>query len=184
MIGINIKQIIKEYFFNNPTSKLRVRQIERKLNLSFPSVIFYCKKLKNEDILKTVEISGIVFYTANITNQNYLLEKKFYNIKNLYNSNVINYIKNELSNPLIIVFGSYSKGEDIENSDIDLYIETPSKKEINLEKYKKTLKRTIQLFVHKNINEIKNKELKNNIVNGYVLNKFLEVFKWTIGKNV
>jgi len=177
MIKIDIKQIIKEYFFDNPTNKLRVRQIEKKLNLSFPSVIFYCKKLKNDGILKTVEVSNVVFYTADRDNQNYLLEKKFYNIKNLYNSDFIDYIKTELSNPVIVVFGSYAKGEDIESSDIDLYIETPSKKEVNLEKYEKILKRRIQLFVHRDINEIRNKELKNNIVNGSILNNFLEVFK-------
>ena len=177
MIKIDIKQIIKEYFFDNPTNKLRVRQIEKKLNLSFPSVISYCKKLKNDGILKTVEVSNVVFYTADRDNQNYLLEKKFYNIKNLYNSDFIDYIKTELSNPVIVVFGSYAKGEDIESSDIDLYIETPSKKEVNLEKYEKILKRRIQLFVHRDINEIRNKELKNNIVNGSILNNFLEVFK-------
>jgi len=42
----DIKQIIKEYFFVNPTTKLRVREIERTLKLSLPSVIRYCKELE------------------------------------------------------------------------------------------------------------------------------------------
>ena len=80
----------------------------------------------------------------------------------------------ELSNPAIIVFGSYAKGEDVENSDIDLYIETPSKKEIKLEKFGKILKRKIQIFFYKNIHEIKNIDLANNIINGIILNGFIE----------
>ena len=78
-----------------------------------------------------------------------------------------------------ILFGSYAKGEDTERSDIDLYIETPSKKDITLEKFEKKLKRNIQIFRHKNLFEIKNKDLVNNIINGIVLNGFVEVFFWS-----
>ncbi|RLI96702.1 MAG: hypothetical protein DRO96_02470 [Candidatus Aenigmatarchaeota archaeon] len=112
-------------------------------------------------------------------NENYLLEKKLYNIKSLYVSGLVEFLKVELSNPSIILFGSYAKGEDTERSDIDLYIETPSKKDITLEKFEKKLKRNIQIFRHKNLFEIKNKDLVNNIINGIVLNGFVEVFFWS-----
>ena len=82
-----------------------------------------------------------------------------------------------MSNPIIIVFGSFSKGEDIENSDIDIYVETPSKKEISLKKFEKKLNRKIQVFRNKSIKKIKNEDLANNILNGIVLNGNLEVFK-------
>jgi len=173
----DIKQTIKEYFLVNPTSKMRLRGIERALKIPLPSVIRYCKELKDEGILTTIKTENVVFYTADRTNENFLLEKKLYNIKSLYNSGLINFLKTELSNPAIIVFGSYSRGEDIENSDIDLYIETPSKKELNLEKFEKTLKRKIQIFRHASLNEIKNINLANNIINGIILNNYVEVFK-------
>lgn len=171
----NIKQKIKEHFFINPTAKLRVREIEKLLKLPLPSVIRYCKELKEEDILTTIKTGNVVFYTGNRGSENFLLEKKLFNIKSLYVSGLIEFLKIELSNPVILVFGSYSKGEDIENSDIDLYIETPSKKEINLDKFEKILERKIQSFRHKSIGEIRNKELADNIINGIVLNGFIEV---------
>lgn len=173
----NIKQTIKEYFFINPTAKLRVRGMERALKLPLPSVIRYCKELEKEGILTTINTGNVIFYTANRTSEKYLLEKKLFNIKSLYKSGLVNYLKQELSNPSIIVFGSFAKGEDTEKSDIDLYIETPSKKKISLEKYKNLLKREIQVFQHKNIREIKNTDLANNIINGFLLNGFVEVFK-------
>ncbi len=175
MIKKNIKEKIKEYFFLNPTSKLRVRQIEKTLKLPLPSVIRYCKELMNERILTTNKTGNIIFYTANRTNEEFLLEKKLFNIRQVYKSGLIDYLKKKLSNPIIVLFGSYAKGEDIETSDIDLYIETPSKKEINVEKFEKILKREIQIFKHKDIHEIKNKELADNIINGIVLNGFIEV---------
>lgn len=173
----SIKQRIQEHFFVNPTAKLRVRQIERELKLSLPSVIRYCKELEKEEILSIVKIGDVIFYTANRSSDEYLLEKRLYNIKQIYQSGFIAYLKKELSNPPIIVFGSYAKGEDIEESDIDLYIEIPSNKKINLEKYEKFLKREIQIFQHKNIGEIKNTSLANNILNGITLNNYVEVFK-------
>ncbi|MBI2109604.1 hypothetical protein HYT58_00325, partial [Candidatus Woesearchaeota archaeon] len=48
----NIKEKIKESFFINPTVKLRVRQIERKLEIPLPSAIRYIKELEKEGILK------------------------------------------------------------------------------------------------------------------------------------
>jgi len=176
MRGKDIKLQIKEYFFQNPTAKLRVREIERTLNLPLPSIIRYCKELKKEGILTIQQIGRIIFYTADRINPSYLLEKKLYNIKCLYASGLIDFLKLEFSNPTIILFGSYSKGEDIEESDIDLYIETPFKKEISFKKFEKKLKRNIQIFQHKNIKEIKNPHLANNIINGIVLNGYIEVF--------
>lgn len=173
MIRKNIKNQIEEYFFLNPTTKLRLRQIEREVKVPFPSVVRYAKELTEENLLKKETISNITIYSANRNSKEYLLEKKLFNIKQL--QELTNYIIEELSNPNIIIFGSYSKGEDIESSDIDLFIETPSKKELDLKKFEKELQRKIQLFTHKKITDIKNKDLINNIINGISLNGFVEI---------
>ncbi len=172
----NIKEKIKEYFFIHPTEKLRVRQLSSKTLLPLPSVIKYCKELEKEKILKTIKMENVVFYTANIECEEYKIEKKLFNIKSIYNSGLIEEIKENYGNPVIVLFGSYSKGEDIESSDIDLYVETSSEKDINLIKYEKKLNRKIELHKYKNIFDIKNKHLRNNIINGITLNGFLKVF--------
>ena len=177
MIRKNIKEIIREYFFVNPSAKLRVRQIEKTLKLPLPSVIRYCSELKNEGLLTTTKIGNVIFYVANRINNNFILEKKLFNIKQVCEAGLIDYLKKELSNPVLILFGSYAKGEDTENSDIDLYIETSSKEGINLNKFEKILNRKIQVLRHKSIKEVKNKHLANNIINGVILNGFIEVFK-------
>ncbi len=173
----NIKELIEEYFFLNPTSKIRVRQIEKTLNLPLPSVIRYCKELTKEGILTIVKTGNVIFYTADRSNEKFLLEKKLFNIRQIYQSGLIDYFRKELSNPVIVLFGSYAKGEDIETSDIDIYIETPSKKETSLDEFERELQRKIQIFQHRSITEIKNSHLANNIINGIALNKYVEVFK-------
>jgi len=175
--NINIKRRIKEYFFVNPTSRLRVREIEKKLRLPLPSVIRYCKELNDEGILSIMQVGSVVFYTSDKTNERFLLEKRIYNLKSVYLSGLVEFLRMELSNPVIILFGSYAKGEDLENSDIDLYIETFSKKELELTKFENQLRRKIQVFKQKSLKEIKNVHLSNNIINGILLNGFVEVFK-------
>ena len=177
MIRKSIKNTIKEHFLTYPTAKLRVRGIERTLKLALPSIIRYCKELRTEGILAITKIGNVVFLTADRTNPNYLLEKRLFNIKQLYLSGLIKHLREALSNPPVIVFGSYARGEDIEDSDIDLYIETPSKKSINLESFEKFLHRRIQVFRHEGIHSVKNPHLANNIMNGITLNSSVEVFR-------
>ena len=173
----NIKGKVKKYFFDNPTTKLRVREVEQTINVPLPSAIRYCKELEQEKIFKTEIIGKTKFYTTNKTSFEFTLEKKLYNIRTIYESGLIEHLKKELSNPVIILFGSYSRGEDIETSDIDLYVETESKKELELKKFEKKLKRKIQIFKHKSIKSVRNPHLMNNIINGIKLNNQIEVFK-------
>ncbi len=118
-----------------------MRELEKTLQLPLPSVIRDCKELHEEEILTTIKTGNVVFYTGDRANENFLLEKKLYNIKTLYVSGLVQFIRIELNNPIIILFGSYSRGEDIENSDIDLYIETPSKKTNKFRKIWKNIKK-------------------------------------------
>lgn len=66
-------------------------------------------------------------------------------------------------------------GEDIETSDIDIYIETSRKEIIIGAEFEKKLQRAVQAFTYKSIKDIKNRGLANNIVNGVRLNGNLEV---------
>mgnify|MGYP001606350955 FL=1 len=65
----NIKDIIKNHFFINPSDKLRVREIERILKIPLPSVIRYCKELEVERFLRINKIGNSVFYTADRINK-------------------------------------------------------------------------------------------------------------------
>ena len=177
MITKSIKSKIKEYFALNPTKRLRVREMEREIKIPLPSAIRYSDELVKEGYLKIVKVSNVTFYSADRSSECFILEKKLFNIKKIYESGLIEFLKEKYGNPNIVLFGSYSKGEDAEDSDIDIFLETGLKKEINLNEYEKKLKRKIQLFVYKSIREVKNNDLANNIINGVILNGFVEVFK-------
>lgn len=177
MITKSIKEKIKQYFFLNPTKKLRIRQIEREVKVPLPLAIRYSKELESEGILKSSIIANVKLYSADRSSRIFLMEKKLFNLQSLFYSGLVDHLAGIYGNPAIAVFGSYSRGEDTEESDIDIYIETPKKEIVELADYEKKLRRKIQVFRYGNIRDIKNKELANNILNGITLNGFLEVFR-------
>ena len=69
---------------------------------------------------------------------------------------------------LIILFGSIRKGESTRDSDIDIFIESNLRKDIDLSRYEKKLGHKIQLLIESRIQEVHN-NLFNNIINGIKL---------------
>ena len=67
-----------------------------------------------------------------------------YNISSLLESNLIKYIQEKLMPKSIVLFGSYSRGEDLEESDIDLFVEC-KKENIDVSGFERKLKRRIQM---------------------------------------
>ena len=103
-----------------------------------------------------------------------------YNLDLLNDSGIVDYLVRQFNHPEpIILFGSFSKAEDIPLSDIDLLVVSPSKKEIDLGSFERNLNHKVQLFVKAgdDIKKMKNRELLNQWVNGIVLYGFLEMFK-------
>ena len=170
---------VAEIFFVEPTTKHYLIEISKKSKLAHTSVKKYLDTLKKDEIiLQQNEKKGkrnFPSFVANINSQEYKAYKKMFNILSLHDSGLINFIRDKLTPRAIVVFGSYSLGEDIETSDIDIFIETKDHN-INLEIFEKKLKRKIELHFNEKFNNYP-VELKNNILNGNVLYGYLEVFK-------
>lgn len=95
-------------------------------------------------------------------------------INKMYKSGLIDYLIKELNPSLIILFGGIRKGEYDKDSDIDLFVETQVKKELNLKSFEKTLNLKIDLFIESDIKKV-NKNLFNNIINGIKLSGYLRI---------
>lgn len=72
--------------------------------------------------------------------------------------------------PTIILFGSKASGYDVETSDNDLVVITERTREFErLSEFEKRIGKTLQLFVVKNLKELMNEHLINNVLGGIVL---------------
>ena len=170
---------VAEIFFNEPTKPHYLIEISKKAKLAHTSVLSNLEGLQKISIIKKgIEIKGkrkFPIYNAEFNNKEYRKDKKLHNLSKVYNSGLIEYLGDKLTPKCIILFGSYSRGEDIEDSDLDIYIQS-IKKEVDLRRFEKILGRKIELHFNENFNNY-SIELKNNILNGNILYGYLEVFK-------
>jgi len=167
---------ILSVFFENPLKKFNLKDISKISKVAHTSVKNELEKLiKQKIIIKEIEIRGkrnFPIYSSN-TNEKFLELKKMHNEDSIKQSGLIDYLKIKLMPNLIILFGSFSRGEDIKESDIDFFIESKPK-EIDLKTFERTLGRKINLTFKPNINLLK-KEFLNNILNGVILYGIIEI---------
>lgn len=153
-------------FFEDCYRRINVREYSRLMKISPPTASKILSEFNKKALLSKEEHRNYIYYYANKNSKDFIdLSRIYWRLKF---SDLIGYLKKELLSPTIILFGSLGKAETKHDSDVDLCIIT-HKKEINISKFEKKLKRNIQLFFFNSIKEIKNKELANNILNGYIL---------------
>lgn len=159
-MGQKDKEKIIGVFFESSSKKFTIRDLNKITKIPKSTAHKYLNELKKEGLIskENKAENSLMFKTKKI---NYFLEK-------IISSGLINEIISKLNPSCIILFGSISKGESVKESDIDLFIESQVKKEINLSKFEKKIGHPIQLFVESNINNLQ-KNLLNNVINGVKL---------------
>lgn len=157
--------------------KLNKRQISKLLKVSPTAIAKSLPLLKKEELIKIITNKGINLTSIELNrdNQKTMLFKRVENLRFIYESGLSEFLYDEFSGNTIILFGSYSKGEDVcfgerddRNSDIDIAIIGTKGKEVDLTKYEKELQREIRINFYPSFKEI-HKHLKENIFNGIVI---------------
>ena len=157
----NLKPFIEDCY-----RRINVREYSRLMKISPPTASKILFELNKEELLLIEKDRNYIFYYANKNNKIFIDLSRIY--WNLRLGNLVNFLNKTLINPTIILFGSLSKAETKNDSDIDIGI-IGHKKELDIKNFENNLRRKIQLFFFSSIEDIKNKELANNIINGYLL---------------
>jgi len=153
-----------EPFFEDCYREINVREYARMQDISAPTASTLLKIYFDEGLLKKNKDKGYLLFRANRESKILKdLSQIYWYLK------IINHFEDFKT---IILFGSLSKLETHKDSDIDLFLSP--KKNVNIKEMEKILNRNIQLFSDNSINEIKNRELKENIINGYILKGRIE----------
>ncbi len=182
-LGINKSSIFKssiwrvfEVFADEPLKIHFIKEISRKINLAPTSVKKHTEILEKNDIIIKKKGERFLGYIANRENDDFLFYKKTLNLINLKESGFIDYLIKNFYPKTIILYGSYLKGEDVEESDIDIFIlsqKISENKEINIDKFEKLLERKIHLIIEPSLKKL-NKNLRTEIINGAVLYGYLK----------
>ena len=137
------------------------------LKVSPTAVSNSIKKLSEGGLVNVEKTKTINFLSFKRDDPGAVDLKRVENLRNIYLSGFSDYLENELAGGTIILFGSYSRGEDTNTSDIDIAVIGRKDKILDLEKYEKTLNRKINVNFYASWKI--QKHLRNNILNGILL---------------
>jgi predicted nucleotidyltransferase len=160
-------------FFRQPTKKFHKRDISRVLDLGLPSVSNYLEILEKEGFVTRNKDGLYETYTGSF-NDLFKLYKTAYNLVSIHKSGLIDFLIKEFTPNCVILFGSSSRGEDIETSDMDIFM-VAGQKEVDLQRFEDALGRKISIHAIDDFSSL-SKELKNNILNGIKLYGYIEAF--------
>ena len=161
-------------FFERPTTELYLRQISRLTDISPASTKRYLKELQKEELISISRKGLYPTYRAARDMGGFKNLKKWLLPITLSTFGLIDHVVDRCSPDVIILFGSASRGADIDTSDIDIAI-VSKESELDLGTFEKRLNRKISPLFIGTINEV-SAELKNNLINGIVLYGYLKVF--------
>lgn len=169
---MNSKERIIAKIFDDPSRVYYIRELAREAKISPNTVISAIDGLEKEGIIRKRAKKHIVEIAANLDSPQFKARKKLFNLSEIYKSKIIDFLIKFYNPKAIIMFGSYSRGEDVKGSDIDIAVIIDKKEIANLEAFEKRLNRHIHLLSvqFKDIPD----ELYANLINGIVVYGYLD----------
>jgi len=166
------KRLIIETVFDDPDRVFHLRELAEEINLSPSTVSRLVKELQKHDIL-TVNKSSIKMEIKASKKPAFTQIKRSYNLMKLEKSGFLKELENKAFADAIILFGSYSRGEDKKDSDIDIAVVNGRETDIKTAGFEKKLGR--KLNIHNiNLNDVETNFVET-LANGIVLRGYLEI---------
>ncbi len=156
-------------FFEDCYRRISVREYARLMKISPPTASKQLELYKRKGLLKKEVERMYFYYFADKDGWLFAELSRIYWRRKLEAAGLLNFFEKEFFSPIVILFGSLAKAEAKANSDIDIAVFTSTNKIINLKEFEKKLKRNVQLFLFSSRDAVKNPELLNNLLNGYVM---------------
>ena len=167
-------------FLSFPNKEATLNEIVKELKISKSTANREILKLVKEGVLDKKEIGNAWRISLNKQHLYNRSRKVCFNLLMIQESFIVDIINRKYpSNNAIVLFGSYRKGDDNEESDIDLAVEVLGNKKLEVIELgvikqfglRFNVKVNLHLFSRNNINI----NLLSNISNGIVIDGFLEV---------
>ena len=171
-----LQQKILRLLFIKSGMSLNQRGIARILEVSQPEVMKALPKLEEKGLANVKQDKESKRWSIELNRDNHksIQLKRADNLKQIYESGLADFLGKEFAGATIILFGSYSRGDDTETSDIDIAIIGRREKDVDLTNFDKMLERTVFINFYPSFKEI-HKHLRENIFNGIVLDGGIEL---------
>src|SRR3989338_3212607 len=120
----NLQQKILRLLFIKVGISLNQRGIARVLEVTPPAVMKALPGLEKEGFIKLYQDKESKRWSIELNRDSpkVMQLKRIDNLKQIYESGLADFLEKEYAGGTIILFGSYSRGEDIASSDIDIAV--------------------------------------------------------------
>mgnify|MGYP001608510950 CR=1 FL=1 len=170
---------ILAWFYAYPQDEFSLNDLAKALDIAKASANTIVSKLKEDGFLENKVLGRLWRIKANPKHPYFTTKKIPFNLHLIYESGILEWISENIPNArAIVLFGSYRKGDDMPESDVDIAVEVLSNepmKTITLTAkslgYRKDIPMQIHIFSRNHIDL----NLFASIANGIILKGFLEV---------
>jgi len=165
-----LQQEIMRFLSLNAGGVFNARRLSIELDVSQPAMLKAMPLFENRELINIEKdkVSGRFAIKLNQNKGKVIDFKRVENLRGIYESGLVEFLIDKFPGSTIILFGSFSKGEDSVGSDIDIAVINAKEKKIVLDFYEKLLNKKIIINFYSSFNKI-HKNLKENIFNGIVL---------------
>jgi len=158
-------------FFNNPTKHWHFEEIVKEADIVRSKADKWLKRFIKEKLIKRVkERSKMPYYISNYESPDYQNKKRLFALRKLNETGLLNHLSSLEKAKTVILFGSFTRWDWYEGSDIDVFI-YGNPKGLSIGKYEMKLHRDIQLFICKDKKELRKlgSGLIRNIIQGDII---------------
>jgi len=148
-------------------SSMNQRGLARMLNVTPPAIIKALAGLKKIVRCEQDPDSRRWSIKLNLDDYHVVQLKRADNLRQIYETGFAEFLEERFAGATIILFGSYSRGEDTVTSDIDIAVIGRKEKTVKLQQFEKRLKRKINISFYDDFKIHKN--LRESLCNGIVL---------------
>lgn len=163
-----LQQEILRILFVKVGMTFNARRLAKALKVSPTAIAKSLKSLEHERLIKVERESGRLLITLNRENPAVFYLKRVENLRLVYESGLADYLSEKFPGTTIVLFGSYSFGEDIIGSDIDIAVIGEKEGAVETARFSKLLERRISVQFFDSLGQV-HKNLRENIMNGIVL---------------
>ena len=165
-----LQQEILSYLMAHAGKSFNARGLAKPLHRTLAGIIKAIPELEKSGFVKVKKDkdSGRWAIELNRDNPRAIELKRVENLRLIYGSGIVGFLEESFPGAVIILFGSYSYGEDTIRSDIDFAIIGCRERKVELSKFEKIFEKEIRINFYDRFEDINN-NLKSNIFNGVVL---------------
>lgn len=148
------EDFVLEPFFNS-TKHWHFDELHKQIGISKPQLSFWLKKLIKEKIISKIKLKRkMPYYISNLNNPHFQNKKRLFGLKKITESGLLDHLSTLKDAKVAILFGSFSRSDWYEHSDIDIFI-YGSDDDFEQGKYESALHREIQVRSARNKKDLK-----------------------------